>query len=92
MIDRYRNPQVLISARIETLVKINKVKNMENLEVLRKRYNVIENCIRHLESLKTESSTYGYSLITLLKEKTPGELNMFISQNFLEMFGHLNLC
>ena len=92
MIDRYRNPQVLISARIETLVKINKVTNMENLEVLRKRYNVIENCIRHLESLNTESSTYGYLLIPLLKEKTPGELNMFISQNFLEMFGHLNLC
>ena len=92
LIDRYRNPQVLISARIETLVKINKVKNMENLEVLRKRYNVIENCIRHLESLKTGSSTYGYLLIPLLKEKTPGELNMFISQNFLEMFGHLNLC
>ena len=54
LIDRYRNPQVLTSARIETLVKINKVKNMENLEVLRKRYNDIENCIRNLESLKTE--------------------------------------
>ena len=82
MIDRYRNPQVLTSARIETLVKINKVKNMENLELLRKRYNDIENCIRILESLKTESSTYGYLLIPLLKEKTPGELNMTISQKF----------
>ena len=69
MIDRYRNPQVLTSARIETLVKINKVKNLENLEVLQKRYNDIENCIRNLESLKTESSTYGYLLIPLLKEK-----------------------
>ena len=81
MIDRYRNPQVLTSARIETLVKINRVKNIENLEVLRKRYNDIENCIRNLASLKTESSTYGL-LIPLLKEKTPGELNMIISQKF----------
>ena len=55
---------------------------MENLELLRKRYNDIENCIRILESLKTESSTYGYLLIPLLKEKTPGELNMTISQKF----------
>ena len=81
LIDRYRNPQVLTSARIETLVKINRVKNIENLEVLRKRYNDIENCIRNLASLKTESSTYGL-LIPLLKEKTPGELNMIISQKF----------
>ena len=68
-IDRYGNPQVLISAHMETLVKINKVKNMENLEALRKLYSDIENCIRNLKSLKIESSTYGYLLITLLKEK-----------------------
>ena len=41
MSDRYRNPQVLISAHIETLVEINKKENMENLEVLWKRCNVI---------------------------------------------------
>ena len=56
---------------METLIKINKVKNMENLEALQKLYNDIENCIRNLKSLKIESSTYGYSLIPLLKEKVP---------------------
>ena len=45
---------------METLVKINKVKNMENLEALQKLYNDIENCMRNLKSLKIESSTYGY--------------------------------
>ena len=39
LIDRYGNPQVLISAHMETLVKTNKVKNMENLEALRELYN-----------------------------------------------------
>ena len=34
LIVRYRNPQVLISAHMETLIKINRVKNMENLEAL----------------------------------------------------------
>ena len=71
LIDRYGNPQVLISALMETLIKINKVKNMENLEALQKLYNDIENCIRNLKSLKIESSTYGYLLILLLKEKVP---------------------
>ena len=82
LIDRYGNPQVLISVHMETLVKINKVKNMENLEALRKLYNDIENCIRNLKSLRIESSTYCYLLIPLLKEKIPDELNMIISRKF----------
>ena len=65
---------------MEILVNINKVKNMENLEALRKLYNDIENCMRNLKSLKIESSTYGYLLIPLLKEKIPDELNMIISR------------
>ena len=51
LIHRYGNPQVLISALMETLVKINKVKNTENIEELQKLYNDIENCIRNLKSL-----------------------------------------
>ena len=36
--------------------------------------------MRNLKSLKIESSTYGYLLIPLLKEKIPDELNMIISR------------
>ena len=67
---------------METLVKISKVKNMKNLEALRKLYHEFENCIRNLKSLKTETSTYSYLLILLLKEKIPDELNMIISRKF----------
>ena len=49
---------------------------MENLEALEKLYNDIENCMRYFKSLKLESSTYGYLLIPLLKEKIPDKLNM----------------
>ena len=38
--------------------------------------------MRNLKSLKIESSTYGYLLIPLLKEKIPDELNMIISSQF----------
>ena len=56
---------------METLIKINKIKNMENLEALQKLYNDIENCIQNMKSLKIESSTYGYLLVPLSKEKVP---------------------
>ena len=69
LIVRYGNPQVLISAHMETLIKINRVKNMENLEALRKPDIDIEHCMRNLKSLKIGSSTYGNLLIPLLKEK-----------------------
>ena len=81
LIDRYGNPQVLISAHMET-VKIKKAKNMENLEALRKLYNDIENCIRNFKSFRIESSTYDYLLTPLLKEKIPDELNVIISRKF----------
>ena len=69
LIDIYRNSQVLISGHMETLVKINNIKNMESSEALSKLYNDIENCFRNLKSLKIENSTYGYLLTPLLKEK-----------------------
>ena len=59
LIDRYGSPQVLINAHMETLAKINKVNNMENIETLPERYKDIENGIRNLESLKIESLTYS---------------------------------
>ena len=67
---------------METLVKTNKVKNMENLETLRKLYNNIENCIRNLKFLRIKSLAYCYLLIPLMKEKFPGEINIIISRKF----------
>ena len=82
LIDTYVNSQILMSAHMETLLKINKVKNMENLSALRKLYNDIENCIWNLKSLRRESSTFDYLLILLFKEKISDELNVIICQKF----------
>ena len=80
--ERYGNHQVLISAHMDALLKIKKVKNMENLNGLRKLYTDVENCVRNLKTLKVETSTYGCLLIPILKKKLPDELLVMISRKF----------
>ena len=78
--ERYGNHQVLISAHIDSLLKMKKVKNMENLNGLRKLSTDVENCAPNLKTLKVETSTYGCLLIPILKKKLPDELLVIISR------------
>ena len=58
------NPHVLISAHMESLLKIKKVKSIDNLEYLRKLYNDLESCVRNLKSLlkvQTIMDVFSYS-------------------------------
>ena len=80
--DRYGNAQVQISAHMESLLKIRKVKSMQQVDVLRKLYNDVENCVRNLKSLNVEMNTYGSLLIPLLNERIPDELRILISRKF----------
>ena len=63
---------------MDSLLKMRKVKNMGNLNGLRKLYTDVENCIRNLKTLKVETSTYGCLLIPILKKKLPDELLVII--------------
>lgn len=80
--ERFGNPQVLISAHMDKLIKIKRVREMDNLESLRKLYNEVETCLRNLNSLKVEHTTYGCLLISILKDKLPEELLVTISRGF----------
>ena len=80
--ERYGNHQVLISVHIDSLLKMKKVKNMENLNGLRKLYTNVENCVHNLKILKVETSTYGCLFIPILKKKLPDELLVIISRKF----------
>ena len=82
LVERFGNPQVLISAHLDALIKVKKVTSLEHLESLRKMYNEVETCVRNLKSLKVETATYGCLLIPILKEKLPRELLMIISRKF----------
>ena len=76
--DRFGNEQVLISAHMESLLKINKIKSVDNMKGLRMLYNHAENCMRNLKSLKLDTSGYGSLLIPILKDRLPDEINMII--------------
>ena len=67
---------------MESVLKIKKVKYMDNLEYLRKLYNDLESCVRNLKSLKVQTATYGCILIPILSERIPEELTVIISQKF----------
>ena len=80
--DRYGNPQVQITAHMESLLKIKRVRSTDSVTDLRRLYNDVENCVRNLKSLKVETSTYGCLLIPILNERIPDELRVIISRKF----------
>ena len=88
---RFGNPQILISAHMDSLLKLPKIRNFENVEGLRKLYNDVENCVRNLKSLKVETSTYGCLLIPILKDRLPDDLNVLISRKFASEVWTLDL-
>ena len=65
--DRFGNEQVLISAHMESLLRIKKITSRDNVKGLRMLYNHVESCVRNLKSLKFHTSGYGSLLIPTLK-------------------------
>lgn len=80
--ERYGNEQVLISAHMQSLLKIQKIRSKDNIKSLRTLYNHVESCVRNLKALKLEAQGYGSLLIPILKEKLPDELKIVISRKF----------
>ena len=80
--DRFGNEQVLISAHMESLLKIDKIRSVTNIKGLRMLYTHVENCIRNLKALKLDTAGYGSLLIPILKDRLPDEINVIISRQF----------
>ena len=64
------------------MLKIKKIKSVDNVEGLRKLYNDVESCVRNLKSLKVETTTFVCLLIPILNERLPEELTLLISRKF----------
>ena len=53
--DRFDNEQVLISAHMESLLRISKIKSRDNVKGLRMLNNHVESCVRNLKFLKLDT-------------------------------------
>ena len=82
--DTFGNEQVLISAHMESLLRINKITSRHNGKGLRMLYNHAESCVRNIKSLKLDTSGYGSLIISILKERLPDEITMITSRKFSE--------
>ena len=75
---RFGQPQIIINAHMESLVKIAAVTS--DLKRLRELYDQVEAHVRALQALGVESGSYGKLLIPLLMEKLPTNLRLIISR------------
>ena len=80
--ERYANPQVIISAHMESLVKMPSIRNMHNISQIRKMYDHITTTVRNLKTININPASYGALLIPVLTEKIPSDLRLIIARKF----------
>ena len=79
--ERYSNPQVIISAHMESLVELPAVRDVNSVS-LRKIYDRVESSIRNLKSVGINPDSYGSLLTPSSTEKVLSELRMIIARKF----------
>ena len=55
---------------------------MDDVSLLRKLYNDVDNCVRNVKELGVLTSTYGSLLVPILNDRIPDELRVIISRKF----------
>ena len=90
--ERFGNTQILISAHMDVLVKLPKVKSMSEVSKLRDIYDRLETSVRNLRELGVETDTYGSLLISIIFDRIPEELRVIISRQFIGANWDLQSC
>ena len=80
---KYGNNQKTISAHMNALVTLQKVRN-DDIHGLRKFYDDIETNIRSLSSLGIKIRVHGTMISTLNLEKLPQEIKLIVAINIKE--------
>ena len=78
--NRFGDNQVLISAHMTSLLKVDVIRSVKDSKGLRKIFDSIEAQIRSLENLGIKPEQYGPMLIPILTSKFPDELNLILSR------------
>lgn len=77
---RFGQPQIIINAHMEGLVKVAAVTVDNDLKRLRLLYDRVEAHVRALQALGIHSESYGKLLVPLLMEKLPPNMRLIISR------------
>ena len=77
--DRYGKTQVIISAHVDNLIKLNPCAN-DKPNKLRYMFDQIRVQIRGLESLGVKTESYGQLLIPIIMSKLPSEIRLQVSR------------
>ena len=80
--ERYANKEVLISSYMESFVKLQPIRSIENASELTAMYDSVEGDERNLSSEDDPSDTCGKILVQLLIKKIPHSLRLVISREF----------
>ena len=78
--DRYGNKQVLISAHVESLLKLPAASTISDTKRLRAIYDRIESNVRSLKNIGIASETYGSFLGPVIMAKIPEELRITLTR------------
>ena len=80
LIERFDDPQLLISAHVGNSLNLPNVCSINNLQELRFLYDRVETEVQSLDCLGLPTTNYGPMLVPVLMEKIPSELKLMISR------------
>ena len=78
--DRFANPQMIISSRMDALLKLDAVSDILDVGKIRHLYNSMDVHIQSLRNSKASSETFWTLLPPLLLAKIPEEMRLLISR------------
>lgn len=77
---RFGNKQRIVAKHMDALMNLETVSSQHNLKGLRRLYDCVESHTRSLKSLGVEPGSYGGLLASVLINKLPQELQLFVSR------------
>ena len=80
LVKRFGNKQQIVAKHMDILLNVDPVTSSNNLKGLRHLYDKIETQVRGLKSLGVSADSYGSLLSSVLLNKLPQELRLFLSR------------
>ena len=79
--NRFGNPQKIISAHMNELLKLKRITSDRDVRSIRKFYDDIESHVRSMDGLGVNINDYGALLAPVIIERLPHQLKLVIGRN-----------